>query len=139
MPADESYEGWAIVELFGHRVIPSYVKPVAMYGGTMAKVDTRDTHDPPIVQYYGASAIYCVTPSTEEEVRRRNRPYDHRRALNAGDADLVEDDREDDDWPDEIDPGDPPDEDDMDDSKDSDAPISPQPAIVLGDDIREHG
>ena len=73
------YEGWAIVELMGHRTFGGRVSEVEMYGGKLLRLDVFDEEgaEPALTQYYGSSAIYCITPSTEEaarEVGRRSLP-----------------------------------------------------------------
>ena len=73
MPEIESktaYEGWAILELMGHRRLAGYVCEVAQYGAAMIQINVRDLADNCVTQFYGGSAIYCVTPTTEDIARR---------------------------------------------------------------------
>jgi hypothetical protein len=64
--------GWAIVELMGHRVVAGFVSEVTRFGAALMRVDVpgRET-ETAISQLYGGAAIYCVTPTTEETVRRK--------------------------------------------------------------------
>lgn len=61
------FEGWAIVELMGHRKLAGYVREVTLAGAAMLRLDIPS--DPPVTQYYGASSLYCMTPTTEELAR----------------------------------------------------------------------
>lgn len=65
-----AYEGWAVVELMGHRRIAGLVSEVAQYGTAMIRIDVpADGEGQPITQFYGGQSIYCVTPVTEEAAR----------------------------------------------------------------------
>ncbi|MGE0547589.1 MAG: acetyltransferase [Kofleriaceae bacterium] len=69
------FEGFAIVELMGHRRLAGYVREVTVAGAPLLRLDVPS--DPPVTQYYGASAIYCITPTTEElakQVAQQSRP-----------------------------------------------------------------
>ena len=65
------YEGWAIVELMGHRTFGGRVSEVEMFGGKLLRLDVYRTEDvaAELTQFYGASAIYCITPTTEQKAR----------------------------------------------------------------------
>ena len=75
MSDNSAYEGWAVVELMGHRSLGGLVSEVEAYGGRLMRVDVYDgeAEEPALTQYYGASAIYCVTPATEEMAREAGR------------------------------------------------------------------
>lgn len=75
----ESYEGWAIVELMGHRRLGGRVSQVEQYGVPMLRIDVPGVKpgDDVATQFYGGSSIYCLTPTTEEMARAvalRNQP-----------------------------------------------------------------
>lgn len=111
--AEHGFEGWAIVELMGHRRLGAWVSEtdVAGAGAAMLRLDipnhpwqdgcTCGSDDPgnldheahqshchmfrapgddkPVdvyaTQFYSASALYCLTPTTEEMARAvRSRP-----------------------------------------------------------------
>lgn len=65
--AEGAYAGWAIVELMGHRRIAGEVATVAQFGVEMLRVDIPT--EPPMTQFYGGSAIYCLTPCSEAVAR----------------------------------------------------------------------
>jgi hypothetical protein len=63
--------GWAVVELMGHRQVAGHVSEVTRFGITMLRIDVPGLGaETAISQMYGPAAIYCVTPVSEEAVRR---------------------------------------------------------------------
>jgi hypothetical protein len=90
MEAQEKFESWAIVELMGHRRIAGRVTEQVIGGAALLRIDvpqcpeiaaheendpywpghTRTVEAKPFIsgytQFYGAAAIYCLTPTTEE-------------------------------------------------------------------------
>lgn len=67
----EAYEGWAILELMGHRRLGGYVREVSMFGATMCRIDVPAADGgTPATQFYGGSAIFCCTPTSEETARK---------------------------------------------------------------------
>lgn len=78
--ADTPFEGWAIVELMGHRRLAGYVTEVELAGAGMLRLDvpgfihTETTGEQEergqATQFYSAAALYCLTPTTEEMARR---------------------------------------------------------------------
>lgn len=74
--ATTEYEGWAILELMGHRVRPGYVKEVEMAGGKMLRIDIPVNGEDHVTEFYGCSAIYALRPSSEDIVKDAvNRSY----------------------------------------------------------------
>lgn len=89
----EPYEGWAVLELMGHRVLVGRVSEVEMFGGKVCRIDALSVeafsgvcggervwdHVCPehqltekwVTQFYGVAAIYCLTPSDEQTIRAR--------------------------------------------------------------------
>lgn len=67
----ESYEGWAIVELMGHRRLGGRVSQVEQYGVPMLRIDIpgEKEGDDVATQFYGGGSIYCLTPTTEAMAR----------------------------------------------------------------------
>lgn len=66
-----AYEGWAIVELMGHRQTAGQVHEVTMAGSAMLRIDTPGSNGETVAtQIYGGSAIYCVTPCDEATARK---------------------------------------------------------------------
>lgn len=60
--------GWAILELMGHRRLAGYVTEQDIAGVAMLRIDVPC--DPPTTQYYSGSAVYCITPTSEETARK---------------------------------------------------------------------
>ena len=64
------FDEWAKVELFGHQVIVGKVSEATMAGGAFLRVDVPQVEEcPPFTRFYGPSAIYCISPITEEIAR----------------------------------------------------------------------
>lgn len=65
--SDQNNGQFAIVELMGRKVVAGYVTEEVVYGKAMLRVDVPATSAfPPFTQYYGAEALYCVTPVSED-------------------------------------------------------------------------
>ena len=66
-----SYSGWACVELMGYRLRYGEVFEVEQYGAKMLRIDIPNPAAPeePVSEFYGGSAIYAVTPMSEEICR----------------------------------------------------------------------
>lgn len=58
---------WAIVELFGHTKIAGEISEQTMYGGTFCRIDVPGADgEAGFTRFYGPSAIYSITPVSEE-------------------------------------------------------------------------
>lgn len=68
MTSATPFEGWAILEVMGHRTRPGFVQEVEIAGGKMLRVDIPQP-DGPISEFYGASSIYSIRP-VEEAIAR---------------------------------------------------------------------
>jgi hypothetical protein len=78
MNSDEiGYEGWAFVELMGHRRLAGKVSEATVGGAAMLRLDVYDgdAEAPCVTQFYGSSAIYCLTPTAEPLCRAFGRRY----------------------------------------------------------------
>jgi hypothetical protein len=64
-----TFEGFAIVELMGHRSRGGYVKDVEMFGGKLLRIDIPVNSETTVTEFYGCSAIYALRPCTEAIVR----------------------------------------------------------------------
>jgi hypothetical protein len=67
--AETAFEGWAILELMGHRTRPGYVKEVEIGGGKMFRIDIPVENAEHITEFYGCAAVYSLRPASEEIVR----------------------------------------------------------------------
>lgn len=71
----EKFERWAVVELFGHQVVAGLVSEQMIGGQSFVRVDVPglDGHSG-FTKFYGAGAIYAISPCDEatvmEAVRR---------------------------------------------------------------------
>jgi len=74
---ENAFQGWAIVELMGHRRLAGYCSQAEMYGAALLRVDVPAKEGLSATQFYGGGSIYCLTPTTEETARAfatRNQP-----------------------------------------------------------------
>jgi hypothetical protein len=62
------FADWCILELMGHRRLAGFVREVELAGKGLLRIDIPST--PPVTQYYGLPAIYCMTPTTEDLARK---------------------------------------------------------------------
>lgn len=76
--SEKPYEGWAIVELLGHRRLGGRVCQAEQYGVAMLRVDVPgDDGEIVATQFCGGSSIYALTPCSEDAakaVAKSNRP-----------------------------------------------------------------
>ena len=74
--AGPELKSWALVELFGHQRIVGYLSQQTFGTGVLFRVDVPDlTSSGKVIRegftrYFGLSAIYSITPCSEEIVRR---------------------------------------------------------------------
>ena len=119
----EKFESWGICEVMGHVRLAGLISEQVIAGVAMVRVDVPKTQAREgYTRFFGGSAIYCITPTSEETARYNAEnierysspvPYTQPRQLAAGEpvvADIVhadddDDEDPDDDWEDE---GDPP-------------------------------
>jgi len=72
-----AYEGFAQVELMGHRVRYGRISEEESYGSKFLRIDIP--FDSGVVtEYYGGSAIYAITPLSEEICKDRIGTHDPR-------------------------------------------------------------
>lgn len=93
--SEDKFEGWAIVELMGHRRLAGFVTEQEIAGHPFLRLDivgrtTKiiDEDDGPEValhggfeggttQFYSPQAVYCITPTTQDiavTIGRRSHP-----------------------------------------------------------------
>lgn len=66
------FEEWAVLELFGHQRLAGLVTEVQLGGASFVRVDVPgETKKAPakLTKMYNPSAIYSITPVTEETAR----------------------------------------------------------------------
>lgn len=95
--ASAAFEGWAVLELLGHRVRYGRVSEVTMFGAAMCRIEIPS--DPPTVEFYSGKALYGIRPAAEASIRAYHAP---RRALASGDDDLDAEDQHDSEEPEPI-------------------------------------
>lgn len=75
-----AFEGWALLELMGHRRLAGYLTEVTIAGGAFVRIDVPAAEggdQAKATQFYAPGAVYCITPTTEEialAFARRNQP-----------------------------------------------------------------
>ena len=75
----KTFEGWAVVELMGRNMIAGYVSEQVIAGAAMLRVDVPATASlPPFTKFVGGSAIYGITPTTQEIAERQARALEVR-------------------------------------------------------------
>ncbi len=67
----EKFAGWVILELMGHRRLVGFLSEQEIAGRAFLRIDIAT--EPPATQFYGAEAVYCITPTTEEMAREASR------------------------------------------------------------------
>lgn len=73
---DENESNWGIVELMGHKVVAGRIQKSEMLGKPMLRVDIPQTSAyPEFTQFYGDSAIYCVTFTSKEVAKAAAESY----------------------------------------------------------------
>ena len=69
-PKQETFECWAVVELFGHQKIAGKVTEQSIAGSAMLRVDVPDVGgQPAYTRFFGNGAIYSINPTSEEIAR----------------------------------------------------------------------
>jgi hypothetical protein len=61
-----TFAHWVILELMGHRRLAGWLTEEEIGGATFLRLDIPDEAS----QFYSPSAVYCITPTTEEIARR---------------------------------------------------------------------
>ena len=68
---DEKKKGfWAILELMGHRRLAGHLTEQEIAGHGFLRIDVPDGEKMLATQFYSPSAVYAITPTTEEIARR---------------------------------------------------------------------
>jgi len=95
MEEQDKFDSWAIVELMGHRKLAGRVSEKVIAGTALLRIDVPEVAQedgqpniPGFTQFYGASSIYCLTP-TSEEIARRYAGYHRERPVQAYELKLL--------------------------------------------------
>ena len=65
--SEQGFEGWAIVEWFGHNQIAGLVSDAVIGGQSFVRVDVPGAEGAePFTKFFGGGAIYAITPTTQE-------------------------------------------------------------------------
>ena len=106
MDETPKFSEWAVLELMGHRRLAGKVTEEQIAGAGVLRLDVPgEDGQPGVTQYYSPSALYCITPTTEEiarKIAKANRPTPVHRydlALPATVGVRPDDDHDDDDRP----------------------------------------
>lgn len=70
--SEDKFEGWAILELMGHRRLGGYVREATLAGGAFLRIDIPGPESGETLtatQFYSPGSVYALTPTTEEVVR----------------------------------------------------------------------
>lgn len=71
-----NFAEWCILETFGHRRLAGKVSEVTIGGGTFIRIDIPGGKGrKEFSQYYSPSAVYCISPTTEEICRQLSAQY----------------------------------------------------------------
>jgi hypothetical protein len=90
--AAPTFEGWAILELMGHRKLAGFLSEATIGGASFVRIDVPKPTTPAqpmlrmdpdagrvtpadpsawaVTQFYSPSAVYCITPTTEDLARQ---------------------------------------------------------------------
>lgn len=79
----QPYQGWAIVELFGHNQIAGHLSEQEIGGTTFIRVDVPPTEGDGrgFTKFIGPSAVFAIVPTTEDIAREAARRLSSRPVL----------------------------------------------------------
>lgn len=70
MQEQTTFEGWAVLELMGHRRLVGKLSEATIAGASFLRIDIPGADGQETTQFYAPSAVYAITPTTEELARR---------------------------------------------------------------------
>lgn len=74
METQTKFEGWAIIELFGHNVIAGLVSEQSIGGAAFVRVDVPEVDGAAgFTKFFNGSAVYAMTPTDEPTAREAAR------------------------------------------------------------------
>ena len=66
----DGFDGWAILELMGHRRLGGHVRVQELAGAPFFRIDVPSSDGATFAtQFYSPASVYCMTPTTEETAR----------------------------------------------------------------------
>lgn len=65
----ESFEGYAILELMGHRRLAGRLSEATIAGANFVRIDIPGADGVVATQFYSPQAVYAITPTTEAIAR----------------------------------------------------------------------
>ncbi len=68
--SENKLEGWAILELMGHRTHAGYLREEERFSVIMARIDIPQRGGTTVTKHYGGSSIYGISWVTEEVAKR---------------------------------------------------------------------
>jgi hypothetical protein len=69
-----NFEGWTILELFGHNVVAGFAQEQSIGGAAFIRVDVPGQDGAEgFTKFYNGSAVYAMTPTTEAVAREAAR------------------------------------------------------------------
>ncbi len=68
-PAETAFAEWCVLELMGHVRLGGKVTEENLFGTKMGRIDIPGADDRFTTQYFAGSAVYRLTPTTEEIAR----------------------------------------------------------------------
>jgi hypothetical protein len=72
----EKFSQWAVLELMGHRRLAGLVTEEQIAGAGVLRLDVPgEDGQPGVTQFYSPTALYCITPTTEEIARAMAKRY----------------------------------------------------------------
>ena len=76
MKENQTLNEWGIIELMGHRRLTGKVSEATIGGAAFIRIDIPGTKShKEFTQYYSPSAVYCISPTTEEICRQLAAQY----------------------------------------------------------------
>jgi hypothetical protein len=75
MEQEQEFEGWALLELMGHRKLAGHVKPATIAGAGVIRIDVPGADGNVATQFYSPASLYCLTPIGEELARKLAQRY----------------------------------------------------------------
>ena len=73
MTQKEHFAEWCVLELMGHRRLAGFVSEQEIAGSSFLRLDVYgppEKPEPLVTQFYSATSVYCITPTTEDIARQ---------------------------------------------------------------------